>query len=112
LLMGSSRALYMQTPERPLMARCIEPAQAGRLPEAYAVLADVKLLIDRIQMRYLSSGRHPIALVNTPPSCWAGPAGPVRSPIPAATAEDRRAAETLAASGLLPEPSGRERVSR
>jgi dihydrodipicolinate synthase/N-acetylneuraminate lyase len=111
--MGSSRALYKQTPERPLMARCIEPAQAGRLPEAYAVLADVKLLIDRIQMRYLSSGRHPIALVRhaTELLGWAG--GPVRSPIPAATAEDRRAAaETLAASGLLPEPSGRERVSR
>lgn len=101
-LMGSSRALYMQTPEAPLMNRCLELAREARLPEAYAVLQQVKGLVESVQMRHLSSGRHPIALVKyaTELLGWSG--GPVRPPIPGTTAEDRQVAEeALSAAGLL-----------
>jgi 4-hydroxy-tetrahydrodipicolinate synthase len=105
-LMGSSRALYMQTPARPLMARCLELAWEGHLAEAYASLDDVKLLVDQIQMRYLGSGRHPIALVKYVTGLLGWAAGPVRPPIPVAADEDRRvAAAALAAAGLVDAPA-------
>lgn len=101
-LLGSSRAMYMQTPERPYMGECLEHARAGRLDQAYATLEAVRPLIEGVQMRYLGTGKHPIALAKyvTEQLGWAG--GPVRAPIPSASDADRRAArEALATAGLV-----------
>jgi 4-hydroxy-tetrahydrodipicolinate synthase len=62
-LMGSSRALIMQTPSDPLLGRFYEHAMAGSFEAAAAELRVILQLSEQLHGPSLRSGHHPVGLI-------------------------------------------------
>jgi dihydrodipicolinate synthase/N-acetylneuraminate lyase len=104
-LMGSSRAMYMQTPEKPRVAECFALGRDGQFAQAYARLAELRPLINKVQMHSFADGGHPIALVKTITELLGWSGGPVRPPTRPAAPGDAAFARSLLLDAGLIEPA-------
>jgi dihydrodipicolinate synthase/N-acetylneuraminate lyase len=80
-LMGASRALYMQTPERPYLSDALNCIRAGDIAGGLAKLQIVSDLV-AIQMESFQRGIHPISLAKYALSLQGGWSAAVRVPTP------------------------------
>jgi 4-hydroxy-tetrahydrodipicolinate synthase len=88
-LMGSSRAMYMQTADKPIFAEIAQLVYDGRPDRAYAMLSELRPLIHDLQMASFRKGHHPIAMVKWAMELLGTKQGPVRPPTPSLTREER-----------------------
>jgi 4-hydroxy-tetrahydrodipicolinate synthase len=102
-ILGSSRASYMQTRERPYLFETITAIRAGRTSEAFAALSRVRSLI-RLQSESFARGVHPIALMKYAMSLNGHRGVTVRPPTPALSYGDQERVKTLMTqAGLVTE---------
>jgi dihydrodipicolinate synthase/N-acetylneuraminate lyase len=94
-LMGSSRAMYMQSRDRPYLRDFLEQVRGGKIESAYGTLAKLQDIVTEIQMRSFASGLHPIAIVKFATELLGMKSGPVRPPTPSLSASDRDMVTTL-----------------
>jgi 4-hydroxy-tetrahydrodipicolinate synthase len=101
-LLGSSRPLYMETPEHPHLADFLAAVHSGNLARAREILSLILHLADRLHNRYLKDGGHHVALTKYLSGLFGMAAGPVRAPLGAPTEHEKHEArEVLTAAGLL-----------
>lgn len=102
-LLGSSRALYMQSAEQPALAEVFEAGLAGDVTRAFSLLRDIRPLIEGVQMSsFVDEGAHPIAAVKYALDLLGMVGGPVRDPTPALGASGKvRIRALLADAGLI-----------
>jgi 4-hydroxy-tetrahydrodipicolinate synthase len=101
-LLGSSRAMYMQTPARPLLAEALNALRDGSLGPGLRALDAVAPLVE-LQMASFARGVHPIALAKFVLGHLAGMSSAVREPTPVLDDETAHAVvDVLAKLGLLP----------
>jgi 4-hydroxy-tetrahydrodipicolinate synthase len=102
-LMGSSRALYMQTHEAPILASFLDAARQGCYADAYRVLTRLRPLIEGVQMGAFERGAHPIAAVKYATGLLGLSGGPARTPTATMSDDERRSVRhALQAVGLIP----------
>jgi 4-hydroxy-tetrahydrodipicolinate synthase len=80
-LMGSSRAMYMQSRERPYVATALDRLRNGDISGGFIALAQVADLVN-LQMDSFARGVHPIALAKYVLSVISGSSPSVREPTP------------------------------
>jgi 4-hydroxy-tetrahydrodipicolinate synthase len=93
-ILGSSRACYMQTRERPYLYETITAIRAGRTSEAFATLSRIRSRI-RLQGESFARGVHPIALMKYAMSLNGHRGRTVRPPTPALSHGDQEQLRAL-----------------
>jgi dihydrodipicolinate synthase/N-acetylneuraminate lyase len=93
-LMGSSRAMYMQTRDRPYLYQALELIKQGNLADAFRQLTEVEPIV-ALQMASFRRGVHPIALVKYACSLLGQIGIEVRPPTPALSAPEKEAVRQL-----------------
>src|SRR3546814_10606938 len=102
VLLGTSRPLYCETPDRPWTSHFLEAARADDVPAARDLMLSIRNVADGIFARHHARGAPEVALTKAVPAMFGMATGPVRPPLgyPADEMIDE-ARETLVAAGLL-----------
>lgn len=110
LVLGSSRPLYCQTPERPHCADFFEAVERGDLESARDSLRSILAISQPIHSRYLARGHHNIGLTKYINGLMGMAGGPVRPPSSEPTDAERESARlVLVANGIVaPRPGDPE----
>lgn len=104
-LMGSSRALYMQSARRPYLQEILKLVRANRTREAYAIFAKLGTSIAELQMASFDRGSHPIAMVKYAAHRLGMVGTSVRPPTPELTLQEKQKVdEMLERLSLLDDP--------
>jgi 4-hydroxy-tetrahydrodipicolinate synthase len=88
-LLGSSRSMYMQSPQQPFLHNAVKLLRGNRLPEAFAELDKVRELVN-MQMESFRHGEHPLAIVKYACSLLGQRGHDVRAPTPQLSEEGMR----------------------
>jgi 4-hydroxy-tetrahydrodipicolinate synthase len=101
-LLGSSRPLYMQSEDRPLCANYFNAIVKNDIAGARDALHAILRIANQLHSKYLSMGRHNVALTKHLTSLVGMVAGPVRAPMSDASVNEiADAVVVLEGAGIL-----------
>lgn len=105
-ILGSSRACYMQTHDRPYLHDMVTALRAGRFEDAFQSLTHVRGMI-RLQTESFARGVHPIALMKYAMSFNGHRGVSVRPPTPELSLGERKSVQLMMQqAGLMPDVHG------
>lgn len=81
VLLGSSRPLYVQSPEHPYCAEFAKALRNNDMPGAATVLGPIMNAAQRLHNRFVNKGGHNVAIVKYITELLGMAAGPVRPPL-------------------------------
>lgn len=102
LLLGTSRPLYLETPEAPLLSRLRQAVNDGDPARIEPALTTVVRLANQLHTRFLEAGGHNIALAKAVAGLRGLTTGPVRPPMSLPGPEEiGQAREIMRQAGLV-----------
>src|SRR3546814_20371591 len=81
VLLGTSRPLYCETPDRPWTSHFLEAARADDVPAARDLMLSIRNVADGIFARHHARGAHEVALTKAVTAMFGMATGTVRPPL-------------------------------
>lgn len=81
VLLGTSRPLYLQTPEQPYLGRFLDAVETGDLAKISTTLRELLYVANLIHNKYVTRGEHNVAIAKAASGMLGLASGGVRAPL-------------------------------